>query len=138
MYTDPEELYHSLVGYLEGQGYNVTEKADELVADLARELVSPGSMPELEHEDPHWRWQTYSAQMNERMEKMFNGLASDLSDGSVTRLTLARAVNDRLNALESMYPGQGVWDTEPQEELAQRLNPVLDQMGYKEVSRWEW
>lgn len=88
---------------------------------------------------PNSGWQCYTREANDAMETLFQQLVEDLVGGVVTRNMLPTAINARLNDLVKKLSEQGgVWDTEPQYELADRLNPVLDELGCKEISRWEW
>lgn len=144
--VDPRAIVDALVAVSEdlvrGQMMtNVIRDANGNVSGHFRiEVDRDETEPEKDDDDfgEFFYWETYSKRGNDLMQAMFEKLIADLRSGDVTRNDLPAAINDRLNSLNQLEPGQGYWDTEPQSALAMRLNPVLDELGYKSISRWDW
>lgn len=82
---------------------------------------------------PYAHWQCYTREANNRMQLVFEDLVTGLRSGTLTRITLPTEIDQRLNLLIM----DGARDTEPEWELVDALNPVLDELGYKSISRDE-
>ena len=132
---DALEWYEHVRYAIEESGADISDEADDLIDKLARQLVADNPLDRSETRGPEW--ECYNRTGNEAMEAAFQDLVAGLRSGEIKRLGLVEAIND---AMHKIGDGRstGHWDTEPQELLAQRLNPVLDELGYKTISRWDW
>lgn len=133
---DAFEWYESIRYEIEGDGVTISDEADDLIDKLARQLVADNPL-DLTETRGAVEWECYNREGNEAMEAAFQDLVAGLRSGEIKRLQLPDAINDAMHKIGNGRE-TGHWDTEPQTLLAARLNPVLDELGYKAIERWDW
>ena len=78
-------------------------------------------------------WQTYSAEGDAVMEKQFALLEEALRAYEIMPWGVVSMCNLLFEMCEKELPRQGYTDTEPRGELVDRVNAVLNEIGYARI-----
>lgn len=131
---DAEELYYRLLNAAEEAGFDLSDDADEALADAARQVVE-------DHEDesddrgPNDRYSMYTREGNDVVAGYVNELVADIRTGRVTRKQLPEFFDGLRKQVADAGHGE-VYDTEPRGAILDVLDKECDAQGWVHLNEF--
>lgn len=88
-------------------------------------------MAELERD-----YEMFTDEGNQACQQIVERIKAEICSGVLTRNMLPERIQQL--CVEVAQKHGEVWDTEPQANLADRINVLCTEHGWMEISRWDW